>query len=136
MELVWLVYFISMLESIIPVLWSTVIASLMATVAMSIFHGSSHDFVSSSYNDAHRDSLIAANVAKDAASVKRIRNSIIVGIIATVALVIVPTTKTAYIMVGAYVAQKIVQDGGVQEIGNKVYQIVNNKLDSYLVVPK
>lgn len=141
MELVWLVYFISMLESIFPVLIIILIASVVVLALMLL----TSDTVSYIDKDcpkyraanAEQVALFAArNTAAEAVHYKRTKNAAIVAIISAFLLIVVPSTKTAYIMVGAYVAQKIVQDGGVQEIGNKVYQVINNKLDSYLVVPK
>jgi hypothetical protein len=46
--------------------------------------------------------------------------------------VFIPNEKTAYIMVGAYTAQKIAQDPKVEQVGTKVLTIINQKLDSYV----
>lgn len=44
----------------------------------------------------------------------------------------IPKEKTAYMMVGAYTAQKIAQDPKVEQVGAKVLTILNQKLDSYV----
>lgn len=54
-------------------------------------------------------------------------------LICSVMLVLTPTTKTAYTMAGAYAAQKLVQSDAANEVGQKVYKIINQKLDSYIV---
>jgi hypothetical protein len=46
--------------------------------------------------------------------------------------VMIPTQKTAYMMVGAYAAQTIAQSNGAQETGGKVLKIINQKLDGYI----
>lgn len=46
--------------------------------------------------------------------------------------VLIPKEKTAYMMVGAYMAQKIAQDPKVEQVGAKVLTILNQKLDSYV----
>jgi hypothetical protein len=46
--------------------------------------------------------------------------------------ILIPSEKTAYIMVGAYATQKVAENEKVQETGQKVLSIINNKLDSYV----
>jgi hypothetical protein len=47
--------------------------------------------------------------------------------------VLIPSEKTAYIMVGAYATQQLVEAPGTQIIGKKVLTIIEQKLDSYIV---
>ena len=49
-----------------------------------------------------------------------------------IVLILLPTPKTAYIMVGAYAAQKIVENKSVQDTGGKVLTLINQKLDHYI----
>jgi hypothetical protein len=44
----------------------------------------------------------------------------------------IPSEKTAYTMVGAYTAQKIATSEKANEVGTKVYTIINQKLDGYI----
>lgn len=46
--------------------------------------------------------------------------------------IFIPKEKTAYMMVGAYTAQKIAQDPKVEQVGAKVLTIINQKLDQYV----
>lgn len=46
--------------------------------------------------------------------------------------IVVPSEKTAYLMVGAYATQKIAENDKVQETGEKVLKIINQKLDGLL----
>lgn len=48
-------------------------------------------------------------------------------------VVLIPSEKTAYTMVGAYAAQKVAEDPKVQQLSGKVLQVIENKLDSYIV---
>lgn len=45
---------------------------------------------------------------------------------------LIPSEKTAYMMVGAYTAQKIAQNPKVEQVGAKVLTIINQKLDQYV----
>jgi hypothetical protein len=46
--------------------------------------------------------------------------------------VLIPNEKTAYTMVGAYAAQKVVENNKVQDMSGKVLTIINQKLDTYI----
>ena len=46
--------------------------------------------------------------------------------------IFVPTQKTAWMMVGAYAAQKVVESPAMQETSGKVITIINQKLDSFI----
>ena len=46
--------------------------------------------------------------------------------------IFVPTQKTAWMMVGAYTAQKVVESPALQETSGKVITIINQKLDSFI----
>ncbi len=47
--------------------------------------------------------------------------------------VIVPTEKTAWLMVGAYAGQKVAENEKVQELSGKVLTIIEKKLDAYII---
>lgn len=53
-------------------------------------------------------------------------------ILSGLTLMVVPKEKTAYMMVAAYSAQKIAENGTVQDMSSKVLTIVNQKLDQYV----
>lgn len=46
--------------------------------------------------------------------------------------IIVPSERTAYMMVGAYATQKVAENEKVQETGKKVLTLIEQKLDSYI----
>lgn len=52
--------------------------------------------------------------------------------ISAVFAALLPSEKTAYIMVGAYATQKIAENVQVQETGRKVLTIIDQKLDQYI----
>lgn len=57
------------------------------------------------------------------------------GIVFSVAIflnVAIPSEKTMYMMVGAYVTQKVAENDKVQQTGQKVLTIIEQKLDSYV----
>jgi membrane-bound ClpP family serine protease len=45
---------------------------------------------------------------------------------------VLPNQKTAYIMVGAYAAQRIAEDPKVQQLSGKVVTLIEQKLDQYI----
>lgn len=103
MELVWLVYGIGLLGNIISLtVFITGVCGLVAT-----FHLTSME----------------ANKAKR-------------WFIATVSLAfvvaILPSEKTAYTMVGAYAAQRLVQNSEVQQLSGKVLTIIEQQMDKYI----
>ena len=55
-----------------------------------------------------------------------------VGVIACWILILLPSQKTAYTMVGAYAAQKVVENDKVQQLSGKVLTIIEQKLDGYI----
>ncbi len=52
-------------------------------------------------------------------------------VISSVLLVVIPSKKTIYVMLGAYAAQKLSENEDVKTIGGKVYTIINSELDEY-----
>jgi hypothetical protein len=46
--------------------------------------------------------------------------------------VMIPSQKTAYIMVGAYATQQIAEDPKVQQLGAKTLKLIESKLDEYI----
>lgn len=54
----------------------------------------------------------------------------IVGLVLAIAL---PSEKTAYTMVGAYAAQKIAESPDTQEIAKDVISIINSKIKEYAI---
>lgn len=53
-----------------------------------------------------------------------------VGLIFAIALL--PSERTAYTVAGAYAVQKMVEHPSTQEVGGRVVDIINMKLDKYL----
>jgi chromate transport protein ChrA len=53
-------------------------------------------------------------------------------VVSLIVRVILPSEKTAYMMIGAYTAQKLAADPRTGEVGDKVLTIINQKLDSYI----
>ncbi len=49
-----------------------------------------------------------------------------------VLVILIPTEKTAYTMVGAYAAQKVAENDKVQQMSGKVLTIIEQKLDGYI----
>ena len=55
-----------------------------------------------------------------------------VAVIACWIIILIPSEKTAYTMVGAYAAQKVAENDKVQQMSGKVLTIIEQKLDSYI----
>ncbi len=63
---------------------------------------------------------------------KRLWKAFWVAIVSAWFLILLPTEKTAYTMVGAYAAQKVAENEKVQQMSGKVLTIIEQKLDSYI----
>ena len=46
--------------------------------------------------------------------------------------IIIPSQKTAYMMVGAYATQRVAENPKVQDMSGKVLTIIEQKLDGYI----
>lgn len=65
-----------------------------------------------------------------ASSAKKILKSIVIVMCVTAILdIIIPSKKTIYLMIGGYAAESIYESPEAKAFGNKVLNIVNNKLD-------
>ena len=63
---------------------------------------------------------------------KSIKYSAIIAIILSIFITIIPSERTAWMMVGAYTGQKIAENEKVQQLSGKVVTIIENKLDDYI----
>ena len=77
--------------------------------------------------DNEIDKKVAKKVAK-----KVIKFSSIFFIVLSLIVVFVPKSETMYLMIGAYVGSKVIQNPEVNENLSKVYKIINYKLDEVL----
>jgi hypothetical protein len=125
MELVWLVYGISLLENMIPLLGMICTVSVVGLITSIIY--------SIEMNPQRYDSKIELEwkVIKKARAKKIITRMTWALVISSVLLVVIPSKKTIYVMLGAYAAQKLSENEDVKTIGGKVYTIINSELDEY-----
>lgn len=52
-------------------------------------------------------------------------------VVSGIGVVFIPSERTAYMMVGAYTAQRIATDPVVARLNDKVVKLIENKIDSY-----
>lgn len=127
MELTLLVYAISLLPVISEVAAITCIGILVATFLGFVFIG---DEITSAY--ARKQASFA-----DLSVIARIYLRLVLWLfipllMLCVALkVFLPSEKTAYMMVGAYAAQKVAENPQTQQISGKILTIINAKIDTY-----
>lgn len=69
---------------------------------------------------------------REAGIVKRVWKAFWIGVVCCWALIILPSEKTAYTMVGAYAAQKVAENEKVQQLSGKVLAIIEQRLDGYI----
>lgn len=142
MELAFLVYGISLLTGINVLFSISIVASAAILIGYLIYHlepnGDSYVrkkeeiLTSRYYNEDSRSRLLNDLETNKKNGVFRIRAAIASLVIAAMGIVFTPSEKTAWIMVGAYAAQKVVTSPGMQDTGNKIVTIINNKLDSFI----
>jgi hypothetical protein len=133
MDLALLVYGISLLGGFHAFLGAIIVASVIAAVITGIYT-STHAFDGAEYSwNLDREGKLKERIA----SVRRrmasgFKYSLITLACVAFLSIFIPSEKTAYIMVGAYATQKVAENEKVQETGQKVLTIINQKLDSYV----
>lgn len=119
MDLALLVYAISLLSGIGKFFVTLLIIAGIAALLNGIYW-----IDISSYADNYKEKVIGIK--------KRVWTAFWVGVCACWALILLPSEKTAYTMVGAYAAQKVAENDKVQQMSGKVLTIIEQKLDSYI----
>lgn len=127
MDLVWLVYCISLLTPIGTFFTMIAVMCALALIGLMIYRGAECD--QRDYYGAERN---AKQTEKAKWAMARVKGVLMVLIPSMTILTFLPTPKTAYMMVGAYAAQKVAENGKVQETGGKVLTLINQKLDDYI----
>lgn len=133
MDLALLVYAISTLGSLHNVLSVLLFISSLASIGFGIAVVSTVlDPEEYSWN-LDKEGNLKPKVAQSRKTTMRCAKwSVGIALAASGLLVLLPSERTAYLMVGAYATQKIAEDPKVQETGNKVLQVINQKLDEVL----
>jgi hypothetical protein len=72
------------------------------------------------------------NNEREAGVKKRLWKAFWVAVVSSWVLILLPSEKTAYTMVGAYAAQKVAENDKVQQMSGKVLTIIEQKLDGYI----
>jgi hypothetical protein len=126
MELALLVYVISLLQSVDVFFKLCIFALVLVSAVLGIYLGDSGDKMY--YNDKENTRRAASAVNAK----KWLWRNIWIAIASAWVIILLPSEKTAYTMVGAYAAQKIAQDPKTEQMGSKVLVIINQKLDEYI----
>jgi xanthine/uracil permease len=126
MTLAFLIYLIQFLSSL-QVLFAVLASVCLATAAVL---GVCWSDVSTK-DEFNEDGTkrMNARLAKANSYLKRMRFYGGIGLTLVVVAILIPSQRTAYMMAGGYVTQKIAESPAAAEIGNKVLKIINAKLD-------
>lgn len=127
MDLVWLVYGISLLSPLNGLFGIIAFIAVCAIIVLLIYRGAECDQRSYWNEDKNKEQTDKAKWAMG-----HVKTALMVLIPCAVVLTFLPSQKTAYMMVGAYAAQKVAENGKVQETGGKVLELINQKLDDYI----
>ena len=119
MDLALLVYGISLLHGIGTFFVSLVIICAGIALANGIYW-----IDISAYRDDYEKKVVGIK--------SRVWKCFWVGAASAWMLILLPTEKTAYTMVGAYAAQKVAESDKVQQMSGKVLTIIEQKLDGYI----
>ena len=133
MDLALLVYGISLLHGIEGFFVGMIVISSIVAIVSGIVTAN-WKFSGSEYSwDLNKDGTVKEKVlAGRRFGEKAFKWSLVVFFISALLNVLIPNEKTAYTMVGAYAAQKVAENEKVQQTGDKVLKIINQKLDSYI----
>lgn len=113
MELALLVYAISLLEGLRTFLVVAAIAAGMVVIGSGIA-------TLESYNDT-------------AAAKRWFKRSVITLAVLGFLSTLIPTERTAYIMIAAYATQKVAENPEVRDTGDKVLTLINSKLNQLIL---
>ena len=134
MDLALLVYGISILHSINNLLVAIIIASAMISgIAIFVYlcfrldEPSKYDYMDKPKPEVEK----SWNDKKDFVA-RIVKFSVPIFFMVSIISILLPSEKTAYIMVGAYTAQKVAENPEVQKLSGKVLTIIENKLDTYV----
>ena len=116
MDLALLVYGINTLSGIRGILGALVGLSILIVLGLFIYMGDQ-------YGEDNKNKLWAW---------KRVKMWFGIGLAAVFLVVLLPSQKTAYTMVGAYAAQRVSENEKVQQLSGKVLTIIEQKLDGYI----
>lgn len=119
MDLALLVYAISLLSGIGKFFVTLFIVALIAAILNGVYW-----IDISSYADDYKEKVVGIK--------KRVWTAFWVAVVSAWMLILLPSEKTAYTMVGAYAAQKVAENDKVQQMSGKVLTIIEQKLDSYV----
>ena len=133
MDLALLIYGISLIEGLKVFFGMIIVTSIVALFISGIFT-CNWKFDDSEYSwDLNKDGIVKERVLSGRRLVANIfKYSLVATIIAGFANILLPSERTAYMMVGAYATQKVAENEKVQETGKKVLTLIEQKLDSYI----
>jgi sensor domain CHASE-containing protein len=133
MDLALLIYGISLLEGLKVLFGMIIVTSIMALIFSGIFT-CNWKFDGSEYSwNLNKDGTVKERILAGRRFVTNIfKYSLVATIIAGFANILLPSERTAYMMVGAYATQKVAENEKVQETGKKVLTLIEQKLDSYI----
>ena len=126
MTLAFLIYLIQFLSSLQVVLIALAVLCLIATVILGICWS---DISTKDEFNEDGTKRMNSRLAKANSYLKRLRFYGGTGIALVLVATLIPSERTAYMMAGGYVTQKIAESPAAAEIGNKVLTIINAKLD-------
>ena len=113
MELALLVYAVSLLDGLLKFLTIMCAVAVLGVIASGVA-------CLESYNDT-------------AAAKRWFKRSVISLAILGFLSTLIPTERTAYIMVAAYATQKVAESPEVRDTGDKVLTLINSKLDQLIL---
>ena len=116
MDLALLVYVISLLKSIGTFFFIITAVCVLSLIANAIY-----------YSDYCNDGSESAK-----STISRMWKSFWFAVLSCWVVILIPSEKTAYTMVGAYAAQKVAENDKVQQMSGKVLTIIEQKLDGYI----
>lgn len=112
MDLAILVYLISILKPIVVTCSALMFLSIVIVCIATIEAGVNRNMDSKSYISLRRWCIAGI-------------------VISGIGLMFIPSERTAYMMVGAYTAQKIATDPTVAKLNTKIIELVERKIDEY-----
>lgn len=127
MDLALLVYAISVLDKTGPVLAMTIGITILSLIVALMYR-----FIGLTIESWDGEATKARKLQERVPLEKWIKRMFGILALAIFLQIIIPSEKTAYVMVGAYAAQKVAENDKVQQMSGKVLTIIEQKLDTYV----
>ena len=127
MDLALLVYSIGIISSVLHLLGGVIVCCIVLLFCLGMFYAT--ECKQESWNGQKENEKRQELAEKTKPWIKKASITLVVSALIVTFL---PSQKTAYMMIGAYSAQKVAENPRMQEVAAKIMKIIDVKMDEYV----